>query len=305
MISRTKEMIPLANNFIPGSCDVICSKGKEAKQHPANQWLRRLIKENLEEYSRCPSKLERSFIVSRIMKTIRDASPDGGFVRNLNGVWYEVGDRNAREKIGQAFRDLLHTKYRSSTKAKASIRRKRASQDSGSLSCNTSHSDSSCKVQPDCQTSVSSSSAKFPIIEVSFDGPMEKEIELDTKDFEPLPLSQGLKFDMSFTSTDDSESSDDTFDEAMRGLYDSFESDNRQSKVSVATTSVLQPQQNISMMTMMMGFGGDQTVSQPCQLLYGLSYSSQQQQQYGAKGTFFRPTLKDFFALTVNQGPSN
>jgi hypothetical protein len=304
MISRTKEMIPLASNFSPGSCDVICSKGKEAKQHPANQWLRRLIKENLEEYSRCPSKLERSFIVSRIMRTIRDASPDGGFVRNLNGVWHEVGDRNAREKIGQAFRDLLHTKYKSSTKAKASIRRKRASQDSGSLSCNTSHSGSSCKVQPDCPTSVSPSSAKFPITEVSFGGPMEKEIELDTKDFEPLPLSQGLKFDMSFTSADGSESSDDTFEEAMRGLYDSFERDNHQSKVSLATTTVFQPQQSLSMMTMMMGFGGAHAVSKPCELVYGLSYSSLPQ-HYGVKEASSRPTLKDFFALTVNQGPTN
>jgi hypothetical protein len=34
------------------------------------------------------------------MKTVRSTSAKGGFVRYVDGVWYEVGDRNAREKIG-------------------------------------------------------------------------------------------------------------------------------------------------------------------------------------------------------------
>ena len=33
-----------------------------------------------------------------------------------------MGDRAAKEKVGQTFRDLLHTKYSSSTKAKARVR---------------------------------------------------------------------------------------------------------------------------------------------------------------------------------------
>lgn len=33
-------------------------------------------------------------------------------------MWYEAGDHLAREKVGQCLRDMLHSKYRSSTKAK-------------------------------------------------------------------------------------------------------------------------------------------------------------------------------------------
>lgn len=152
-------MRPLSSNFEVGPWDVLCAKGecclfqfrslssgqcvelrdrsspifapcvpaipgKEAKKHPGNLWFRSLIESHLEEYSECTTKLEKSFVVSKIIKTVRNKSENGGFIRKVDGIWYDVGDRNAREKIGQHFRDLLHSRYRSSTKSKASIRRK-------------------------------------------------------------------------------------------------------------------------------------------------------------------------------------
>lgn len=82
-----------------------------------------MIEAKLEKYSSATSKLEKSLIVSSIVDSVRDASPDGGFVKKDGGRWYEVGDHIAREKCGQSFRDLLHEKYKSSTKAKK-MRRK-------------------------------------------------------------------------------------------------------------------------------------------------------------------------------------
>jgi hypothetical protein len=50
--------------------------------------------------------------------------PGGGaFVRLVNGRWNEVGEHVAREKVGYVFRELLHEKYRSSTKSKMARRR--------------------------------------------------------------------------------------------------------------------------------------------------------------------------------------
>lgn len=244
MISRTKEMIPLPSSFSPGPGDVICSKGKLAKSHSANLTLRKLIRSSLPEYSECPSKLERSFIVSRIMKTIRDASPDGGFVRNVDGVWYEVGDRNAREKIGQHFRDLLHTKYRSSTKAKASIRKQRAS--------NPKDKDSSSSISSDSQTSSEASASAvaqfcpsdFPISEVSISMGLPQTTpnskpELGLKDLEPLPLSQGVEFNLSSSSFESD--SDESFDSVMQDLYKQQFSavPNRRMPLSVAIPSAI------------------------------------------------------------------
>jgi len=134
--SAPAGMTPMPSGFYPGDFDVICARGKAAKQHPGNQWFRSLVKENLEDYSAAESKLEKSFVVSKIIKTVRKrGTPNGGFVKKLQAGWFEVGDRLSREKIGQAFRDALHTQYKSSTKAKA----KRRSMNDNSDSEDESH----------------------------------------------------------------------------------------------------------------------------------------------------------------------
>ena len=118
----------LASNFQPGPFDVICARGKYALNHAGNQRYRALIASHLDQYAQTKTKLEKSILVSQIMAAVREASPLGGFVKQKSGVWYEVGDHLAREKIGQSLRDALHTKYKSSTKAK-NCRRKRVRQD--------------------------------------------------------------------------------------------------------------------------------------------------------------------------------
>jgi hypothetical protein len=93
-----------------------------------------------------------------VVDAVRDYTPNGGFVKqDHNGQWYDVGDALAREKIGQwyvntgsrvssliafsysrycspislllvlsldnSIRDQLHSKYKSSTKAKKQRRK--------------------------------------------------------------------------------------------------------------------------------------------------------------------------------------
>lgn len=59
------------------------------------------------------------------MAKVRESSPEGGFVKFDSDVgrWYEVGDRVAREKVSQTFRDALNDKYKSSTTSKTLKRR--------------------------------------------------------------------------------------------------------------------------------------------------------------------------------------
>jgi hypothetical protein len=123
--SRSNGFQALPDSYYPSKHAVICAKGKKAKEHPGNQFLNSLIRSRLEEYSASMSKLDRSHIVSQIMNEVKDLG--GLFVRQLTvtGPWFDVGPRNSREKIGQVFRDALHELFRSSTKAKAMIRRKR------------------------------------------------------------------------------------------------------------------------------------------------------------------------------------
>jgi hypothetical protein len=124
MMSQTKKNkkqgTPLAPDFVPGEYDVVCAKGKAVQNHVGNRRFRVICRMHLERYNAATSKQEKSRIVSDIVDTIRQASPDGGFVKldPLTGSWREVGDHLAREKVGQTLRDSLHTKYSSSTKAK-------------------------------------------------------------------------------------------------------------------------------------------------------------------------------------------
>ena len=89
----------LAPAFRPGSYDVLCARGKLAYDAEGNRRFRELVKQHQKSYSACTCKYQKSKIVSHIVNTVRNASPHGGFVKKIDGVWFEVGDRHAKEKV--------------------------------------------------------------------------------------------------------------------------------------------------------------------------------------------------------------
>jgi hypothetical protein len=100
IVTKTSnDMTPLVEGFAPGRLDFICARGKRALGHSGNRRFRALVHSCLEQYSKTSSKLEKSLIVSRIINSVREASPEGGFfVKEKGGRWFEVGDHIAREK---------------------------------------------------------------------------------------------------------------------------------------------------------------------------------------------------------------
>lgn len=121
---RSAHKFKLPSNFVPGKYTVLCGRGKLCSESPGNKHLRSLVAAFLTPYSMAKSKSEKSAIVSAIIHYIRQASPyDGIFVKEDEASggqreWWEVDESFAREKIGCIFRDVLHTQYKSSTKAK-------------------------------------------------------------------------------------------------------------------------------------------------------------------------------------------
>jgi hypothetical protein len=115
---EARRMTKLSPDFTLGSFDVVCARGGDAKNHEGNRNFRQKIKESADAYAKAESKLFKSLVVSKVVNWIRKASPEGGFVKSINGVWHEVGDYTAREKVGQALRDQNHSHYKSSTKSK-------------------------------------------------------------------------------------------------------------------------------------------------------------------------------------------
>lgn len=105
---------PLHITFEAGPHDVICGRGKAVFWHQGNQELRELIDNNADRYKRAESRLDKSLIVIEIVDLVRSKSPSGGFVKQKTAQghthWVEVGDANAREKIGSAFRTAFNGK---------------------------------------------------------------------------------------------------------------------------------------------------------------------------------------------------
>eukprot|EP00980_Cylindrotheca_fusiformis_P011217 scaffold2574_cov98-Cylindrotheca_fusiformis.AAC.7 len=103
----------LPSDFRPGNWDVICHNGKDVHEHIGNRRFRVCIENNIQSYSKAKSRSKRSAIISEIVTSIRESSTHGGgFVRLdcYTRRWYEVGDKVARDKVGQTLRDSTNAK---------------------------------------------------------------------------------------------------------------------------------------------------------------------------------------------------
>jgi hypothetical protein len=125
------QMTPLPKDFAPGPYDVLCGRGRVCKDAPGNRAYRDAIMNHLQVYVAADTKLAKGNIISGIMETIRQncyqyhGDTFGGFIKCVNGQWYDVGDFLAREKTSQCFRDALAAHYSSSAQSKYLRRRAR------------------------------------------------------------------------------------------------------------------------------------------------------------------------------------
>ncbi|KAG7365802.1 hypothetical protein IV203_028472 [Nitzschia inconspicua] len=121
-LKKNENRVHLGTNYIPGHNAVICGRGKACTSSPGNKKLRAYIDLFAKSYGSATNKEQKSKIVSAIISLIEE--PEGGaFVKFEESTWWKVDEAYAREKIGNLFRDVLHTKYRSSSKAKQKKRK--------------------------------------------------------------------------------------------------------------------------------------------------------------------------------------
>lgn len=116
---------PLAHNFQPSNYSVLIGRAKDCKEAIGNRRLKVLADLALPRYKDAEYKMEKTIVVSSIVETIQNACQHhGAFIKYAEGRWWEVDDASAREKVGYVLRDMLHDKYKSSSKAKSAVRRK-------------------------------------------------------------------------------------------------------------------------------------------------------------------------------------
>jgi hypothetical protein len=99
------EIVELPSSFVPGSYSVIMGRRLKA---PGCVHLRSITNQFAAEYKAAGS-MDKSRIVTRVLKLIYDLCPVGAFVRCKGGTYYEVEDLIAREKIvSELIADGLH-----------------------------------------------------------------------------------------------------------------------------------------------------------------------------------------------------
>ena len=107
----------MPSSFKPTHLDIFCGRSRESRVHVGTAHFRRVIKSNLQDYIEAQTRDEKSYIIKSVIDLLRCKAKSiggAGFIKydKQNGRWFEVGDQFAREKVGQAFRDLMKQKSR-------------------------------------------------------------------------------------------------------------------------------------------------------------------------------------------------
>jgi hypothetical protein len=142
----------LPSNFTPDSTSIMCGRGKACTESPGNKRLKAIVKRHINDYSNTKNKAEKTDVVNMIMDAVQGENKEKAmFVRKHVTTWWEVDDTVAREKVGCMIRDALHTQYRSSSRAKFLVKKRKKkmalneqggkSKSSSSTSCSQEHKD--------------------------------------------------------------------------------------------------------------------------------------------------------------------
>ena len=103
--------------YVPSEYDVVCGRGKGVYNRPGNKRFRRIVQTYVDEYISMKSKVDKSQLLSRIIDKVR-AQNNGtaAFIKqNKDGIWFDIGDEQAREKVGHAIREATGQRDASST----------------------------------------------------------------------------------------------------------------------------------------------------------------------------------------------
>mmetsp|Transcript_18656 Transcript_18656/g.27672 ORF Transcript_18656/g.27672 Transcript_18656/m.27672 type:complete len:314 (-) Transcript_18656:985-1926(-) len=89
----------------PTHNDVLFGRGGGVNRHVGNIHFRQLVSKYEHDYRATHRKADKTDISARIVSIIRTLDPPGRFLKNMEGVWRDVGDEKARNKTSQALRE--------------------------------------------------------------------------------------------------------------------------------------------------------------------------------------------------------
>lgn len=115
----------LPADYEPCENTVIIGRGRKAHGHEGNIRFQTILKAYREKYERAASRAEKTNVIVQVIQKVKGKCSDGiGFVKKnqSSGKWLGLQSISARTSVGQAFRDLLKGKYKSSKHFKQAMR---------------------------------------------------------------------------------------------------------------------------------------------------------------------------------------
>ena len=107
-MSSNAELTALPEHYHPTEYDVVCGRGKGSYNQPGNKRLRALIRGYIPEYTAARSKFDKTTVLSKIIDAVKSQNNNTArFVKSKNGVWYEISNDQAREKVGHTMRETI------------------------------------------------------------------------------------------------------------------------------------------------------------------------------------------------------
>lgn len=89
---------------VPSQKDVLFGRGKPFREHFGNLRLHNLLEEKLDEYNSSTIK-EKTKLIADIVDTIH--AEGGRFLKQDRGPWFQVDEKQAREKVSHGFRTRM------------------------------------------------------------------------------------------------------------------------------------------------------------------------------------------------------
>jgi hypothetical protein len=108
-LSTVVDSTTLGFGYKPREFDVVCGRGKGSYNRPGNLHMRRIVRTYIDEYLAAKSKLDKSIVLNKVLEEVRSQGDGSAMLvkQNKDGSWMEIGDDQAREKIGHAIREAI------------------------------------------------------------------------------------------------------------------------------------------------------------------------------------------------------
>ena len=124
--SLKKGMTLLPADFEVSKYSVLCGRGKGCYNACGNRRLRVIVSTFLQQYIDAQnSPHDKSRIIEKVVKMVKEACPVGAFINYENGAYYELSHKGSKEKVAALFRDHLISTYKEKdTKSKQAKQQK-------------------------------------------------------------------------------------------------------------------------------------------------------------------------------------